>query len=102
MKAEDKLARVGACLQKTPPPVLVFAEKTRDVDMVHEFLLTKGVDAVAIHGAPPSVPLSSTPPPPPVRRMTFRRLPCCRAAPVCRGRRPVCPHCLCSESLPLK
>ena len=51
MKAEDKLARLGECLQKTAPPVLVFAEKTRDVDMVHEYLLTRGVNAVAIHGA---------------------------------------------------
>jgi hypothetical protein len=51
VKAEDKLARVGECLQKTPPPVLIFAERTRDVDMVHEYLLTKGVNAVAIHGA---------------------------------------------------
>jgi superfamily II DNA/RNA helicase len=51
VKSEDKLARLGECLQKTGPPVLVFAEKTRDVDMVHEYLLVKGVDAVAIHGA---------------------------------------------------
>ena len=51
MKAEDRLARLGECLQKTAPPVLVFAEKTRDVDMVHEYLLTRGVNAVAIHGA---------------------------------------------------
>lgn len=50
VKAEDKLARLGECLQKTAPPVLVFAEKTRDVDMVHEYLLTRGVNAVAIHG----------------------------------------------------
>ena len=51
MKGEDKLARLVDCLQKTPPPVLVFSEKTRDVDMVHEYLLTRGVNAVAIHGA---------------------------------------------------
>ena len=53
MKAEDKLARIGECLQKTAPPVLIFAERTRDVDMVHEYLLMKGVNAVAIHGAAP-------------------------------------------------
>jgi hypothetical protein len=52
VKAEDKLARLAECLQKTAPPVLVFAEKTRDVDMVHEYLLTRSVNAVAIHGAP--------------------------------------------------
>jgi hypothetical protein len=50
VKSEDKLARIGEALQKTAPPVLIFAEHTRDVDMVHEYLLTKGVDAVAIHG----------------------------------------------------
>jgi ATP-dependent RNA helicase DDX41 len=50
VKAEDRLARIGECLQKTAPPVLVFAERTRDVDMVHEYLLMKGVNAVAIHG----------------------------------------------------
>ena len=53
VKAEDKLARIGECLQKTAPPVLIFAERTRDVDMVHEYLLMKGVNAVAIHGAAP-------------------------------------------------
>ena len=51
VKAEDKLARIGVALQKTPPPVLIFAERTRDVDAVHEHLLLQGVDAVAIHGA---------------------------------------------------
>jgi hypothetical protein len=53
VKAEDKLTRLADCLQKTSPPVLVFAEKTRDVDMVHEYLLTRGINAVAIHGAAP-------------------------------------------------
>jgi len=60
------------CLQKTPPPVstsarwdasvrqreltlrvlqvLLFAEKKADVDAIHEYLLLKGVEAVAIHG----------------------------------------------------
>jgi len=38
------------CLQKTPPPVLIFAEKKQDVDAIHEYLLLKGVEAVAIHG----------------------------------------------------
>jgi hypothetical protein len=36
--------------QKTPPPVLVFAENKRDVDSIHEHLLRKNVEAVAIHG----------------------------------------------------
>lgn len=38
------------CLQKTAPPVLIFAEKKQDVDSIHEYLLLKGVEAVAIHG----------------------------------------------------
>jgi ATP-dependent RNA helicase DDX41 len=38
------------CLQKTAPPVLVFASNQSDVDDIHEYLLLKGVDAVAIHG----------------------------------------------------
>eukprot|EP00199_Chlamydomonas_sp_CCMP681_P001246 CAMPEP_0119109420 /NCGR_PEP_ID=MMETSP1180-20130426/17899_1 /TAXON_ID=3052 ORGANISM="Chlamydomonas cf sp, Strain CCMP681" /NCGR_SAMPLE_ID=MMETSP1180 /ASSEMBLY_ACC=CAM_ASM_000741 /LENGTH=640 /DNA_ID=CAMNT_0007095175 /DNA_START=76 /DNA_END=1998 /DNA_ORIENTATION=+ len=50
VKEEAKLAYLLECLQKTAPPVLVFAENKRDVDTIHEFLLTKGVEAVAIHG----------------------------------------------------
>lgn len=38
------------CLQKTGPPVLVFCENKADVDDIHEYLLLKGVEAVAIHG----------------------------------------------------
>lgn len=38
------------CLKKTMPPVLIFAEKKQDVDAIHEYLLLKGVEAVAIHG----------------------------------------------------
>ncbi|KAJ3364876.1 hypothetical protein GGF31_008885 [Allomyces arbusculus] len=38
------------CLQKTPPPVVIFAENKHDVDDIQEFLLTKGVKAVGIHG----------------------------------------------------
>lgn len=30
--------------------VLIFAEKKADVDAIHEYLLLKGVEAVAIHG----------------------------------------------------
>jgi ATP-dependent RNA helicase DDX41 len=37
-------------LQKTAPPVLVFASNQSDVDEIHEYLLLKGLDAVAIHG----------------------------------------------------
>lgn len=50
VKQEAKLVYLLECLQKTAPPVLVFAEKTKDVDDVHEYLLVKGVEAVAVHG----------------------------------------------------
>lgn len=54
VKTDEKLTRLEDCLQKTAPPVMVFAEKTRDVDMVHEALLMRNINAVAIHGAPPT------------------------------------------------
>uniref|UniRef100_A0A6N2KK02 Helicase C-terminal domain-containing protein n=1 Tax=Salix viminalis TaxID=40686 RepID=A0A6N2KK02_SALVM len=37
-------------MRKTPPPVLVFCENKADVDDIHEYLLLKGVEAVAVHG----------------------------------------------------
>ncbi|XP_051825903.1 probable ATP-dependent RNA helicase DDX41 [Antechinus flavipes] len=50
VKEEVKMVYLLECLQKTPPPVLIFAEKKADVDAIHEYLLLKGVEAVAIHG----------------------------------------------------
>ncbi|CAJ0760246.1 14969_t:CDS:10 [Entrophospora sp. SA101] len=50
VKPEAKMVYLLECLQKTPPPVLVFAENKHDVDDIHEYLLLKGVEAVAIHG----------------------------------------------------
>jgi ATP-dependent RNA helicase DDX41 len=50
VKQEAKLVYLLKCLQKTPPPVLVFCENKSDVDDVHEYLLLKGIEAVAIHG----------------------------------------------------
>lgn len=72
VKEEAKMVYLLECLQKTPPPVstsarwdasvrqreltlrvlqvLLFAEKKADVDAIHEYLLLKGVEAVAIHG----------------------------------------------------
>ncbi|KAK1334130.1 hypothetical protein QTO34_005130 [Cnephaeus nilssonii] len=46
VKEEAKMVYLLECLQKTPPPVLIFA----DMDAIHEYLLLKGVEAVAIHG----------------------------------------------------
>ena len=50
VKQEAKLVYLLECLQKTAPPVMVFAENQRDVDDVHEYLLLKGVEAAAVHG----------------------------------------------------
>ena len=50
VKDEAKVVHLLDCLQKTPPPVLIFAQKKNDVDDIHEYLLLKGVAAVAIHG----------------------------------------------------
>jgi ATP-dependent RNA helicase DDX41 len=50
VKQEAKIVYLLECLQKTAPPTLVFASNQADVDDIHEYLLLKGVDAVAIHG----------------------------------------------------
>lgn len=50
VKQEAKIVYILECLQRTAPPVLIFAEKKQDVDAIHEYLLLKGVEAVAIHG----------------------------------------------------
>jgi len=50
VKQEQKCPYLLQCLQKTAPPVLVFCENKKDVDDVQEYLLIKGVTAVAIHG----------------------------------------------------
>ncbi|XP_077992382.1 putative ATP-dependent RNA helicase DDX41 [Glandiceps talaboti] len=50
VKQEAKMVYLLECLQKTSPPVLIFAEKKSDVDDIHEYLLLKGVEAVAVHG----------------------------------------------------
>lgn len=50
VRGEDKLTRILECLQKTPPRVLIFAEKKSDVDMITEYLLLKGVEVASLHG----------------------------------------------------
>ncbi|CAN1322062.1 DEAD-box ATP-dependent RNA helicase 35 [Linum perenne] len=50
VKQEAKLVYLLECLQKTPPPVLVFCENKVDVDTIQEYLLHKGVEAASIHG----------------------------------------------------
>jgi len=50
VEPEHKISYLLECLQKTAPPVLVFAERKSDVDDIHEYLLLKYVEAVATHG----------------------------------------------------
>eukprot|EP01064_Diplonema_japonicum_P011693 TRINITY_DN1912_c0_g2_i1.p1 TRINITY_DN1912_c0_g2~~TRINITY_DN1912_c0_g2_i1.p1 ORF type:complete len:637 (+),score=176.94 TRINITY_DN1912_c0_g2_i1:71-1912(+) len=50
VEKDAKLINLLDCLQKTAPPVLIFAEGKHDVDFIHEYLLLKCVDAVSIHG----------------------------------------------------
>lgn len=50
VKREAKIVYLLECLQKTAPPVLIFASNQADVDDIHEYLLLKGVEAVGIHG----------------------------------------------------
>lgn len=50
VRQERRLVSLLSCLQKTAPKVLIFTENKKDVDEIHEYLLIKGVNAVAIHG----------------------------------------------------
>src|SRR4051794_6883119 len=50
VKREAKIAYLTEVIQKTAPPTLIFASNQSDVDDIHEYLLLKGIDAVAIHG----------------------------------------------------
>ena len=50
VNTEAKIVYILECLQKTPPPVLIFAERKQDVDAIQEYLLLKGVQAVSTHG----------------------------------------------------
>jgi ATP-dependent RNA helicase DDX41 len=50
VKPEMRMMSLLTALQKTGPPVVIFADSKRDVDEIHEYLLLKGVGAVAVHG----------------------------------------------------
>merc|ERR1719440_2022430 len=50
VKQEAKIMYLLECLQKTAPPVLIFVESKTEADDIHEYLMLKGVEAVAIHG----------------------------------------------------
>ncbi|PWN43992.1 putative DEAD-box ATP-dependent RNA helicase 35 [Ceraceosorus guamensis] len=51
VKQEAKMVYLLECLQKTAPPVVVFSDNKNEVDDIQEYLLLKGVEAVAIHGS---------------------------------------------------
>ena len=51
VRPEAKMVYLLECLQKTAPPVIIFSDNKGEVDAIHEFLLRKGVAAVAIHGS---------------------------------------------------
>jgi len=51
VKQEAKMVYLLECLQKTPPPVIIFSDNKNEVDDIQEYLLLKGVEAVAIHGS---------------------------------------------------
>ena len=48
VKEEAKMVYLLECLQKTSPPVLIFAEKKQIVDSIHEYLLLKGVQVISM------------------------------------------------------
>ncbi|KAH7722522.1 putative DEAD box protein-box ATP-dependent RNA helicase 35 [Aphelenchoides avenae] len=50
VRTDEKLVKILQVIQKTPPRVLIFAEKKADVDNIYEYLLLKGVDVASIHG----------------------------------------------------
>ncbi|KAI8898007.1 putative dead box ATP-dependent RNA helicase [Globomyces pollinis-pini] len=50
VRQEQKMVMLLNALQKTGPPVVIFAENKNDVDDIHEYLLLKGIDASAVHG----------------------------------------------------
>jgi ATP-dependent RNA helicase DDX41 len=49
VQEEEKFEALLKVLQRTPPPVLVFANSHSTVDLVYEFLCIKGVEAGCIH-----------------------------------------------------
>lgn len=53
VKEDARLVYLLECLNKTEPPAVVFASRSREVDEVHEYLLLKGVEAVSVHGGKP-------------------------------------------------
>lgn len=50
VKQDAKLYFLLSAIEKTGPPVMIFAKRPQDVDSIHEYLLLKGLSVAAIHG----------------------------------------------------
>lgn len=50
VKLEAKLCHLLTAIDKTGPPVIIFARRPQDVDAIHEYLLLKGLSVSATHG----------------------------------------------------
>lgn len=50
VKQDAKLFHLLSAINKTGPPVMIFAKRPQDVDLIHEYLLLKGLSVAAIHG----------------------------------------------------
>lgn len=50
VRSDARISQLLDVLQKTAPPTLIFCRSKTDVDEVYEFLLSKGVATVCVHG----------------------------------------------------
>lgn len=53
VKQDAKLFHLLTAIQKTGPPVIIFAKSPSEVDSIHEYLLLKGLSVAAVHGQKP-------------------------------------------------
>lgn len=53
VKQDAKLFHLLSAIQKTGPPVIIFAKSPSEVDSIHEYLLLKGLSVAAVHGQKP-------------------------------------------------
>lgn len=53
VKHDAKLVYLLTAIEKTGPPVMIFAKRPEDVDSIHVYLLHKGLSVAAIHGQKP-------------------------------------------------
>ena len=50
LRPDEKFLRLMKAIMKTTPPVLIFAERKPDVELIHEYLILKCFDVASIHG----------------------------------------------------